>query len=448
MLKLKLNYSTKNMLTMAFMVIFSSTGLSLILFETQNAYSDGLFMEHLPPATVGDRQASLFTRIFPPVLTTETQDNPFLQLRLYDANTNETIQHVSYFVTATKDGELLMRELFHSHEGEITIKVNPQEGPTTVFGTFEPFLGGWMSEGGQVAVTGPLLLDGGLYHFQIEIFSIDHDRNIFTPEDAPKFDSYLSVGDITPVNINYNNSQYNATLISYYDQIQNFTFDESQSSLKWTMPFDWNLSRIQEQNILVHEEIRIPRELSLFNTTRFNATVNGAPLTGRGLAVDPFASPDDITVHFMINKNDLIKLAQVNQDKPNVMTFTLSPQDAMIETTTDLVSDLGGIHVKTNWTISSPGTPSTVNFNFIDAFTDEPFQGDVSYNIRILNNDDNSEIATKENIIAEGGKDSQQFTFPSKGIYQVELLIDGVTPEGQLQDTTRSGIARGYVVVN
>ena len=65
----------------------------------QKAYSDGLSQENLPPATVGNRKASLFIKVSPPVLTTDTRGNAFIQVRLFDANNNQTIQHVTYEIT-------------------------------------------------------------------------------------------------------------------------------------------------------------------------------------------------------------------------------------------------------------------------------------------------------------------------------------------------------------
>ena len=54
------------------------------IYAPQTIYGDGLTAENLPPATVGDRQASLFVKISPPILTTESQENAFLQFRLFD----------------------------------------------------------------------------------------------------------------------------------------------------------------------------------------------------------------------------------------------------------------------------------------------------------------------------------------------------------------------------
>ena len=118
-----------------------------------------------------------------------------------------------------------------------------------------------MSENGQMTVQGPVLLEGGLYHFEIEIFGIDRPNNIFKQDSEPRFDSYLSVGDVFNENLTYNKIVYNSTLISYYDKIHNFRFDPTRLVASWEMPFDWNLSRINAVNIFVHEEFKVPKNL-------------------------------------------------------------------------------------------------------------------------------------------------------------------------------------------
>jgi hypothetical protein len=168
---------------------------------------------------------------------------------------------------------------------------------------------------------GPVLNQGGLYHIHIEIFAIDNDRNIFVPDQAPKFDSYLSVGDVYRNNIAdpSNGQKYNTTLISYYDKINNFKFDPNTKNITWQMPFDWDLSRIKKPNIFVHEELRLPKSWRSFIGSgfagSFNVTVNGIPITGRSLAIDPFSYPNAIVLHYLINKNDLIRIAEARQQQ-------------------------------------------------------------------------------------------------------------------------------------
>ena len=313
-----------------FAALLFSTTLFVSEYFNQKAYADGLTQENLPPATVGNRKASLFVKVSPPILTTDTKGNTYLQMRLFDANTNETIQHVTYDITVTKGtaqagpgAKPILRDFFHAHNGLLTIKIEPVNttgGQVTINGEKDPFQNAWVADpGGTINIRGPVLNGGGLYHVHVEIFGIDNDRNLFIPDQAPKFDSYLSVGDVFRNNIAdpSNGQKYNTTLISYYDKVNNFKFDPNTKNITWQMPFDWNLSRIQKQNIFVHEELRLPKSWKNFVGSgfagSFNATVNGIPITGRSLALDPFSYPNALVLHYLINKDELIKITEARQ---------------------------------------------------------------------------------------------------------------------------------------
>ena len=471
---------------LVFQLLFFSIGRYDIF---RKAYADGLTQENLPPASVGNRKASLFVKVNPPILTSDNRQDAYMQFRLFDANNNKTIQHVTYQITVTRGAtesssinqKPLLLDFFHAHNGLLTLKVQPSNGTLTVYGEQDPFQNAWVADpGGTINVKGPVLLEGGLYHFHIEIFSIDNDRNIFLPENAPKFDSYLSVGDVYRNNWNYQNQVYNTTLISYYDKINNFNFDPAKKSFSWTMPFNWNLSRIQQQPIFVHEEMRLPKSWKGFgDSPRFNATVNGQTLSGRSVAIDPFSFPDAMVVHYLINKNDVINLAQEQQQGSSnksgnstnsnssstsssngtsdqgVMRFTLltpaasSTQQQQIATSSDLVTNTGGIHAAVAWSPNplKPKTQSTVNISFYDPITSNPLSSnDVRYDMVIL--DKNSKpVITKQNLTAKNATDTQVVTFPSNDIYQIQLEIKQLFTTGQTPDLTRNGIARGYVVV-
>lgn len=299
----------------------------MLIPSLQKVSSDGLFEETLPPASIGARVASLYTKISPPVLTSDAMQNAFFQLRLFDSNTGNNITDVNYFLTISKGDEVLFRELFYSKKGPLTLKFQPNEGPISIFGTTEPFLGGWTSDTGDITIAGPVLSEGGLYHFAIEIFGIDNVRNIFQPENAPRFDSYLSIGDVHATNLTYGNKVYNSTLISYYDKVQNFTFEPENLKVRWEMPFNWNVSRIKANNIFVHEEIWFPKP-SPFANQSYSGEVNDIPLPANMLMIDPTNSSKDV-VHFMIPKDGIISLAEnVNRngsDISGLMKFELKP---------------------------------------------------------------------------------------------------------------------------
>jgi hypothetical protein len=109
-------------------------------FFNQKAYADGLSQENLPPASIGNRQASLYLKVNPPVLTTGAAQNAYMQFRLFDANNNQTIQHVTYEITVTRGTSAstlekpLLLDFFHAHNGLLTLKVEPTNAPLTIFG--------------------------------------------------------------------------------------------------------------------------------------------------------------------------------------------------------------------------------------------------------------------------------------------------------------------------
>jgi hypothetical protein len=87
----------------------------------------------------------------------------------------------------------------------------------------------------------------------------------------------------------------NQTLLEHQKTSKSYNhYQSSAKSFTWSMPFNWNLTRIKQQPIFVHEEMRLPKSWKGFgDLTQFNATVNGQPLSGPSLAIDPFSFPND-----------------------------------------------------------------------------------------------------------------------------------------------------------
>ena len=249
---------------LAIIILFPSTvAISCFLqyLVDDKAYADGLSQESLPPSSIGNRELSIFVKISPSILTTENAKNTYMQFRLFNAANNRTIQHVTYEITVTrgvnsKTENPILIDFFHTHNGLLTLHIIPSIGALTVYGKQDPLLQAWVADArGNILVRGPLLLQGGLYHFHVRIFTIDSDATLYDISDKLKFDSYVSVGSVYNKNESYQNQNYNTTLISYYNQIRNFKFDPSKEMFSWSMPFDYNLTRIKQQPIFVHEEL-------------------------------------------------------------------------------------------------------------------------------------------------------------------------------------------------
>jgi len=421
---------------------------------SQKAFADGLTVETFS-ASLGGREAELLVSVNPPILTDASIEDAYLLLRLYDANNNQTIQYTSFIITVEKgvgaNAEEIFTDVFHTESGLLRLKVQPSEGEVQFFGTREQFLNAWVADpGGTVNIRGPMFLEGGIYHLRIDILGIDSIREIFPPDQIPRFDSWLSVGDIFTESVEYQGQQYNTTIISYYDQVQDFNFDTAEQQFSWSMPFDWNVSRIEDTNIFVHEEVQIPKSLAgIGDATSFAATVNGNPISGRMLAVDPYTSEQDLTLHYLVNKNDIIGMAGGIPEGTSEMTFTLAPATGdNAQTSGEMLTDSGNVNIITEWTPSqlSAGTDSTLRLAFSDGFSGQKITDDVNYNLRIFDLN-GTRVYTQSDLVAQGGVGTQIINFPSDTIYRMEVEITGIVTDGEPVDMTRNGIARGMVVV-
>ncbi len=442
------------------LLIFSFVFLltTMVYDPIPQAFSHGFSMEMLPPTGIGERDASLMTEINPPILTDESPEDTYFHVRLFDADTEEDFEHVSYFITARKDDRVLMHDLFYSEEGPLTIRIQPTEGEVSVFGARDPFLDAWVGQGGEITIRGPLLLDGGLYQFVIDIFSIDHVRGIL--EDSVSFESWLSVGSVYDQQTEANGQTHDVRVISYYDQVENLEYDEQDEELRWSMPFDWDVDRIQEASaIMVHQEIFIPNEWQeLANARTFSATVNTEELSPQTIMVDPFTSQEDLVIHYVIARDELISLAESNQERmdderyANAMVFSLLAEAQQLPnaTTTQFITETGALQVETSWSPPElePGVESRLDITFSDMLMEGTpiVDSNVLYDITIFDQDENI-VETIQDRVATNGTDSLGFTFPTEDTYRIHINVKAIVDEAGVADETRGGVAIGTVVV-
>jgi hypothetical protein len=57
-----------------------------------------------------------------------------------------------------------------------------------------------------------------------------------------------------------------------------FRFDPTKKQIEFTMPFDWNITRLEENNLMVHQEITIPKQSELASAS-YIGKVNGIDVT-------------------------------------------------------------------------------------------------------------------------------------------------------------------------
>ena len=97
-------------------------------------------------------------------------------------------------------------------------------------------------------------------------------------------------------------------------------------SISFSMPFNWDTSRLEKQNIFVHEEIHFPTSFKEFSqAATYKASVNGFPVTGRMLIADPYSMENTLILHFLLSKENILDIAKINKSGTKTMEFSLSP---------------------------------------------------------------------------------------------------------------------------
>ncbi len=211
-------------------------------FNSSNVYGDGLFMEHLS-ASFGDRSANLLIKMSPPVVTTETiqqqSERPEIQFRLYENQSDQNFKEVTYYITIEKDNKTLLSDWFFNNNGNLSIQMQSRnQNDISIYGDIDPILNAYTSrDNNPVVAAGPIFLEGGLYHFNVRIVTVDFSRTILPDDQQPIFDAWLSVGTATDVNLNINGESLPIKVLSYYDEVGNVTYNQPSNSVNFTMPF-------------------------------------------------------------------------------------------------------------------------------------------------------------------------------------------------------------------
>jgi hypothetical protein len=319
----------------AYYIILSAIPLPI----SNRALADGLSQEQIS-ASMGSRKADLLIKTRPPVVTTEilqsSKQKPIIEFRLFDSNSNKSFSHVNYYITIDKDGKVLLSDWFHSHNGDLGIQIIPSNASKMkLSGDQEPLVGGYTGTLDKpVIAEGPIFVNGGLYHFTVRVGTVDCDTCVLPAEQQHLYDSWLSIGSVMNRQVTLNDKQIPLKIISYYDKLNNFTFDNKTMQMQFTMPFNWNIKRINNTNIFVHQEVYVPKANAFTNNGSFIGKVNGVDVS-KQIVVDN-GNPDRDVIHLMLPKATVLKVAdqvrknnqqqvQNETNQPMMMNFELQP---------------------------------------------------------------------------------------------------------------------------
>ena len=381
------------------------------------AFGHGLGGETHPPISLDGRDVTLSIDISPSVFDKDDPER-YITLNLSESKNLSIVEHVTFALEMTKDGEQIFRRIFHDDFGNLIIKVvNDDSDEIKVKGDKSPAIEAWMKTATEpVTMTGPIFDSGGLYEYKVEILTADSDFNFL--DKRLELVGAISLAEHNTYDVLDSEQNSNeVTVISYFDTINNFVFDSNKIS--FSMPFDWNQDF--EQLSVVHEEVRISKGFSELLHTKYEAKVNGVQLKDTDVTIDDY-STDGRTVHIVLNREGLKQLReQAMQESVSQMFFELGPSSDIGLPLESVTSDMR-YRVWLSWEpeIIKAGEDVTFFLKTDELFTDKSAKN-IDYEVEISS--DETQIF-KEHFVGSANSetpDSFQYVFSPDDIGTVKL---------------------------
>jgi hypothetical protein len=315
----------------------------LLDFFPAKAYGHGLSKDESFPIDISGRQIAIEGLIKPSFLN-EGDQQPTLTIRIFDKKTNETISDINLRIIVTFKNQTILDQPFHSLDGIVSANLIPAKDSITheITSKEEPQQHLSKNDLVQVSLTNPvtikskLLSDGGLYDIAVILEKTSKGIKIDTNK---KINLFISIGKTFPFvikepadsrsNNNNNNDNGNLTLQvkTFYDEIQDFSFNEENSKISFKMPFKWDLNYVN-QILTLHEEIIVPKSYTPLSTvSSFIGTLNGMKIPTNTILIDDYSDKNNRIVHIVITTFKLKEYAKqiVEEGGNSYAIFELEP---------------------------------------------------------------------------------------------------------------------------
>ena len=299
------------MLYQKFTLFITIIGIFTVSAIIPDAFGHGLGGDQAPPLTFGDMEVTVRTQLSPSDITVGDVSSANMQVRFFDTITDLNLDKVTYRVEVWQSGELLARNLFYDLDGRLDVKIKPKSGcdevylhQCTTYGGSEHVSapGALFVQGqactdenldfcGRPTITGPIFVKGGLYKINVDIEAATSPRTVLAS--LLSYETFVSVAQEQDFFIKTANAEEIPVVIkTYYDDVDNFKFDQSDNSISFDMPFDWSPEYVDLVQV-VHEEVRVPKSFTPYaEGKQFQGYVNGVEIDQRALLNDPYSYED------------------------------------------------------------------------------------------------------------------------------------------------------------
>jgi len=335
------------------------------IINFNDAYGHGVGSEIFPPVELDGKLVSL--EVSSSTNDPTTIDDQQISISLIDFDSKTTLRDVTFLIKSERGEQFLFEKEFKADNGFLVFNFVSEDTDSIIINEknnddlFGSLLG---LESRLIEITGPKLSEGGLYKLDITIITADgYSKKLETPL---VFNAGISIPQTTTHDfIDPSFGQQNIQVVTYYDEISNFQYDPELKHISFSMPFEWNLSNI-DQTSVVHQEIIIPKEFGALLLSGFSMSVNGIELSDDVVNVDDFFTEGRV-VHFIIYQKELLNIFENNSNQ-NGMNFIIKPDRDYTHLSS--VTDNGQFRILVSWEpeILESNSDAKIIFDVTDIF--------------------------------------------------------------------------------
>jgi len=382
-------------------ISFSVVFLALALVcNIPSSFGHGLGTETMPPVMIDGTEATL------EVASTTSLDTGIRQITisLFKTESGGMINDVSFEVELIKNETILFKNNFERDDGILIMNLVPSEDSEVQIFNQETFASFFGLASDQFNLQGKVFEDGGLYKFNVKILTINSYDNVLS--EPVKYDLGISIPETTYYEINDRNfGAQELSVITYFDQISEFSYDQETRQIEFSFPFQWDQKTIGQTSV-IHEEVQIPKSFGDLLVSKFDVTLNEIDLPESAINIDDFTGGKRI-VHVVVSQNELQEIFSSNQFNADNIVLKFQPS----ENSTPLsgVTENGQFKINLWWENEMrSNSDAKLGYDILDTFLmDSPIS--VPYELKLFYNE--KELLKKTGISTGSKTQSDDFEF-------------------------------------
>ena len=380
--------------------IFAVFSALILVCNIPDSFGHGLGTETMPPVMIDGTEATL------EVASTTSLDTGIRQITisLFKTESGGMINDVSFEVELIKNDNMLFKNNFERDDGILIMNLVPSEDSEVQIFNQETFASFFGLTSDQFNLQGKVFEDGGLYKFNVKILTINSYDNVLS--EPVKYDLGISIPETTYYEINDRNfGTQELGVITYFDQISEFSYDQETRQIEFSFPFQWDQKTISQTSV-IHEEIQIPKSFGDLLVSKFDVTLNEIDLPESAINIDDFTGGKRI-VHVVVSQNELQEIFSSNQFNADNIVLKFQPNENSIPLSG--VTENGQFKINLWWENEMrSNSDAKLGYDILDTFLmDSPIS--VPYELKLFYNE--KELLKKTGISTGSKTQSDGFEF-------------------------------------